>query len=41
MMETLIISPTFQVEIPENMREKLNLAPGQKVQAISYENVSN
>jgi len=35
-METVTISPKFQVVIPKGIRERLNLAPGQKVQAIVY-----
>jgi AbrB family looped-hinge helix DNA binding protein len=31
------ISPKFQVVIPKAIRERLGLAPGQKVQAIAYE----
>ena len=37
-METVTISPKFQVVIPKDIRERLKLAPGQKVQAIAYEN---
>ena len=37
-METVTISPKFQVVIPKEIRERLKLAPGQKVQAIAYEN---
>jgi len=37
-METVTISPKFQVVISKAIRESLNLAPGQKVQAIVYEN---
>lgn len=37
-METVTISPKFQVVIPKGIRELLKLAPGQKVQAIAYEN---
>lgn len=33
-METVTISPKFQVVIPKAIREKLSLSPGQKVQAI-------
>ena len=36
-METLTISPKFQVVIPKAIRERLGLSPGQKVQAILYE----
>jgi AbrB family looped-hinge helix DNA binding protein len=36
-METVKISPKFQVVIPRRIREKLQLVPGQKVQAIVYE----
>jgi AbrB family looped-hinge helix DNA binding protein len=36
-MATVTISPKFQVVIPKDIREKLNLSPGQKVQAIVYE----
>ncbi len=37
-METVTISPKFQVVIPKRLRRKLGLCPGQKVQAIAYEN---
>jgi len=37
-MEPVTISPKFQVVIPKHIRESLKLAPGQKVQAIVYEN---
>jgi AbrB family looped-hinge helix DNA binding protein len=37
-METVTISPKFQVVIPRKIRESLKLSPGQKVQAIAYEN---
>jgi AbrB family looped-hinge helix DNA binding protein len=36
-MGTVTISPKFQVVIPKDIREKLNLSPGQRVQAIVYE----
>lgn len=36
-METVTISPKFQVVIPKSIREDLGLRPGQKVQAIVYE----
>ncbi len=35
-METVTVSPKFQVVIPKGIREKLSLWPGQKVQAIVY-----
>jgi AbrB family looped-hinge helix DNA binding protein len=35
-METVTISPKFQVVIPKSIREQLHLVPGQKVQAIAY-----
>jgi AbrB family looped-hinge helix DNA binding protein len=37
-METVTISPKFQVVIPKAIREQLKLVPGQKVQAIAYDN---
>jgi len=36
-MDTLTISPKFQVVIPKAIRELLGLRPGQKVQAIVYD----
>ena len=35
-METVTISPKFQVVIPKKIRETLELVPGQKIQAILY-----
>jgi AbrB family looped-hinge helix DNA binding protein len=37
-METVTISPKFQVVIPKGIRTWLRLRAGQKVQAIVYEN---
>jgi AbrB family looped-hinge helix DNA binding protein len=37
-METVTISPKFQVVIPRSVREQLNLKPGQQVQVIPYDN---
>ncbi len=36
-MESVKISPKFQVVIPKKLREALNLSPGQKVQMIAFE----
>lgn len=35
-METVTISRKYQVVIPKQIREQLNLLPGQKIQAIAY-----
>lgn len=35
-MNTVTISPKYQIVIPKNIRERLGLLPGQKVQAIAY-----
>ena len=37
-METVTISPKFQVVIPRAVRESLGIKPGQKVQVILYDN---
>ncbi|HEU4698561.1 MAG TPA: AbrB/MazE/SpoVT family DNA-binding domain-containing protein [Gemmatimonadales bacterium] len=37
-MNTVTISPKFQVVIPRSARERLGLAPGQQVQALVYQN---
>jgi AbrB family looped-hinge helix DNA binding protein len=36
-MQTVIVSPKFQVVIPRKVRESLNLRPGQKMQVIEYD----
>ena len=36
-MDTVTISPKFQVVIPKAIRERLKLAPGQKVHAVVHE----
>ena len=35
-MQTVTISPKFQVVIPKEIRERLGLSPGQRIQAIVY-----
>lgn len=35
-MTIVTVSPKFQVVIPREIRERLNIEPGQKVQAIAY-----
>ena len=35
-MDTLTISPKFQVVIPKAIRESLGLSPGQQLQAVVY-----
>lgn len=36
-MHTVTVSPKFQVVIPQAIRKSLGLQPGQKVQAILYQ----
>jgi AbrB family looped-hinge helix DNA binding protein len=36
-MATVTISPKFQVVIPKEIRERLGLTPGQKVQTIVFD----
>jgi AbrB family looped-hinge helix DNA binding protein len=36
-VETVTISPKFQVVIPKHIRDRLRLRPGQKIQTILYE----
>ena len=37
-MDVVTVSPKFQVVIPRAIRERLGLQPGQKVQALVYQN---
>jgi AbrB family looped-hinge helix DNA binding protein len=36
-MQTVTVSPKFQVVIPRAVRESLRLRPGQKMQVVEYE----
>ena len=36
-MQSVTVSPKFQVVIPRDVRESLNLRPGQKMQVVAYE----
>ncbi len=37
-MLTVKVSPKFQVVIPKEIRESLNVLPGQRMQVVQYEN---
>ena len=37
-METVTLSPKFQVVIPKKIRERMGLRPGEKLQVISLDN---
>lgn len=37
-MQTVIISPKYQIVIPKELRDALNLTPGEKLQAFRYQN---
>ncbi len=37
-MDVVTISPKFQIVIPRAIRERLGLEPGQKIQALAYDN---
>ena len=37
-MDTVTISPKFQVVIPKQVRHELKLSPGQKVQVVVHQN---
>jgi AbrB family looped-hinge helix DNA binding protein len=37
-MNSVTVSPKFQVVIPQDIREKIGLKPGQKMRVIAYDN---
>jgi AbrB family looped-hinge helix DNA binding protein len=37
-MSTVTVSPKFQVVIPKDIRRKLGIKPGQKLQVFQYDN---
>ena len=36
-MQTVTVSPKFQIVIPKTVRESLRLRPGQKMQVVEYD----
>jgi len=36
-METVTLSPKYQVVIPQSIREKMGLEPGEKMQVLQYQ----
>jgi AbrB family looped-hinge helix DNA binding protein len=36
-METVTLSPKFQVVIPQSIREAMELEPGEKMQVLQYQ----
>lgn len=36
-MDTVTLSPKFQVVIPRRIRERMNLNPGEKIEVIGYD----
>jgi AbrB family looped-hinge helix DNA binding protein len=36
-METVVVSPTFQVRLPKAVREALGLEPGQRLRVVHYD----
>ena len=37
-MKTVTVSPKYQVDIPKELRDSLQIRPGEKVQVLQYEN---
>jgi AbrB family looped-hinge helix DNA binding protein len=37
-MDSVTVSPKFQVVIPQKVREFLHVKPGQKMRALAYDN---
>jgi AbrB family looped-hinge helix DNA binding protein len=37
-MKTVTVSPKYQVVIPKELRDLLQIKPGEKVQVLQYEN---
>ena len=37
-MDTVTVSPKYQVVIPRRIRESMHLAPGQKMQVVEFGN---
>lgn len=37
-MQTVVISPKFQIVIPKEVREALHLQPGEKLHVFRYQN---
>lgn len=37
-MKTVTVSPKYQVVIPRELRDSLQIKPGEKVQVLQYEN---
>lgn len=35
-MDTVTVSPKYQVVIPQAIRERLGIKPGQKIQVLAY-----
>lgn len=37
-MDTILVSPNFEVTLPQRVRDSLGIDAGQKVQVIQYDN---